>query len=41
MRPYCPRCSSFDIVALESGYYRCNSCGYLGSLGIEKGIRKS
>ena len=36
LKAFCPRCGSFNFRELGDGYYRCNSCGYEGSMGIEK-----
>jgi ribosomal protein L37AE/L43A len=36
MQPFCPKCGSFNIEEIASGIYRCLSCGYEGSLGIQK-----
>lgn len=36
---FCPRCNSSDIAPYAAGItgtYRCNNCGYIGSLVVEK-----
>ena len=41
---FCPRCHSPDIVSYAGGItgtYKCNKCGYMGSLVIEKDFIKS
>jgi ribosomal protein S27AE len=34
-KSFCPRCGSFNLQELGDGYYRCFSCGYEGTLGME------
>jgi ribosomal protein L37AE/L43A len=37
---FCPRCGSSNIKEISDGYYKCFDCGYLGTLGMEKELRK-
>jgi ribosomal protein L37AE/L43A len=38
---FCPKCNSSNLEDIGDGYYKCNSCGYKGSLGLNKEIFKS
>jgi tRNA(Ile2) C34 agmatinyltransferase TiaS len=41
MRPLvCPRCGEIELAAVGDGYYRCESCGYVGLLGFNQDIFK-
>jgi len=37
---FCPKCGSSNLENIGDGYYRCNACGYKGTLGMEKGLHK-
>jgi ribosomal protein L37AE/L43A len=39
-KAFCPRCGSFNLELISDGFYRCKSCGYEGSLGMEKEVFK-
>ncbi|AJF61542.1 TPA: hypothetical protein HA239_02810 [Candidatus Woesearchaeota archaeon] len=36
----CPRCGSSEIREIADGYYKCDSCGYTGSLDMDKSISR-
>ena len=37
---FCPRCHAFSLEQITEDFYKCDACGYEGSVGMEKSFIK-